>query len=569
MSLDRIGVFVCQCHGDTKLKAAKVAELCKVLPGVVCSAEYRHLCSVPGLSDLSEALGKMSLDGMVLVTCSPCIHGPLLRRIALNAGLKEDQCEIVHLCEQCTWVHEARLLTSRMAVERIRLGLERLQRRASQLVEPTRMVKTALVVGGGIAGMQAALDIAGCGHKVVLLEKSPSLGGRMPQMSNTFTDLECPQCLVASHMAEVAAHELITVMTCSELQKVSGSIGRFRVTVQSKARKVNVSRCMGCGMCWHKCPNRRIPDQFNEGLVKRGAIHLPFPQAVPRVPIIDQANCSRFQGEKCEVCAASCPAGAIDFAQEDEEVVLEAGAIVLATGGELMKASAFAEFGYGKHRDIINGMQFERLLSATGPTAGSIRRPSDGLEPETVVFVACAGSRDKARWVPYCSRICCMYTAKQALLYKRKVPHGNAYVLYLDVRSSGREEEEFVRRTIEQERVRYIRGRVSRIYEEEGKLVVKGVDTLLGGEPMDIRADLVVLATAMKASAGSRKLAEVLHLECDSHGFFLPAQPKLNALETRRSGIYMAGACRFPCDITESVAQAGSVAAKVAKLFQG
>jgi len=303
----------------------------------------------------------------------------------------------------------------------------------------------------------------------------------MSQLSETFPTLDCSQCILTPRMVEAARHPNITLMTYAELESLSGFIGNFQATIRKKARQVDEKLCTGCGLCTTKCPNKKIPDAFNEGLSTRGAIYVPFPQAVPNKPVIDKLNCTYFKTGKCKVCEKVCPTGAIRFDQQDELVTLDVGALVLATGFKLMGTDQFPEYGYGKYRDVVDGMQFERLASASGPTAGAMKRPSDGKAPETVVFVACSGSRDRSKGVPYCSKICCMYTAKHAMLYKHKLHHGKAYVFYMDIRSCGKDYDEFVRRAIEEDDVAYIRGRVSRIYEEDGQLVVMGADTLQGG----------------------------------------------------------------------------------------
>jgi heterodisulfide reductase subunit A len=320
-------------------------------------------------------------------------------------------------------------------------------------------------------------------------------------------------------------------------------------------------------LCTQKCPAKKIPNEFNAGLDFRTAIYVPFPQAVPNKPVIDRKNCTFFLKGKCKLCEKVCPTGAIRYDQQDEIIEVDVGAIVLATGFNVLESDFFPEYGYGKYKDVINGLQFERLASASGPTLGVMKRPSDGKEPQNVVFIACAGSRDKAKGIEYCSKICCMYTAKHAMLYKHKVHHGNAHVFYMDIRANGKMYEEFVRRAIEEDGVNYIRGRVSRISERDGKLIVKGADTLLGHEPVEIEADMVVLATAGVANCGAEELAQKLHVSYDPYHFFAEAHPKLRPVETNTAGIFLAGACQAPRDIPETVSQASGAASKVAGLF--
>lgn len=567
--MSRIGVFTCHCGENigATVDCGRVAETCRSLPGVVHSVDYKYMCSDPGQRLIQEAVAEHRLDGVVVAACSPRMHEPTFRRAVAEAGVNPYLCEMANLREHCSWVHEKGEATTAKATDLVRALVEKVKR--NQPLHPIHVpvTKRALVVGGGVAGIQVALDIANAGHPVVLVEKSPSIGGHMSQLSETFPTLDCSQCILTPRMVEAAQHPNITLMTYSEVEKVEGFIGNFKVTVRNKARKLDEKLCTGCGLCIQKCPNKKIPDEFNEGLGTRTAIYVPFPQAVPNKPVIDTEHCTFYRSGKCKVCEKLCPTKAIRFEQEDTRVTLEIGAIVLATGFKVMPTSAFPEYGCGASPDILDGLQFERLASASGPTQGVMQRPSDGKEPQTVVFIACSGSRDRAKGVPYCSKVCCMYTAKHAMLYKHKVHHGKAYVFYMDVRAAGKDYDEFVRRAIEEDDVTYIRGRVSRIYEEDGQLVVKGADTLLGGEPVEIKADMVVLATAVQSQEGSTALAQTMHVSYDAYGFFAEAHPKLRPVETNTAGIFLAGACQAPRDIPETVAQASGAAAKVAALF--
>lgn len=567
--MSRIGVFICHCGeniGGT-VDCARVAEATRAVPGVVHSVDYKYMCSDPGQSMIKAAIAEHRLTGVVVAACSPRMHEPTFRNAVAEAGLNPYLCEMANLREHCSWVHEKGEPTTAKAIDLVRVMVEKVKR--NQPLQPIQVpvTKRALVLGGGIAGIQAALDIANAGHPVVLVEKSPSIGGHMSQLSETFPTLDCSQCILTPRMVEAARHPNITLMTYAELEGLSGFIGNFQATIRRKARQVDEKLCTGCGLCTTKCPNKKIPDAFNEGLSTRGAIYVPFPQAVPNKPVIDKLNCTFYKTGKCKLCEKLCPTGAIRFDQQDELVTLDIGAIVLATGFKLMGTDQFPEYGYGKYQDVIDGMQFERLASASGPTAGAMKRPSDGKPPETVVFVSCSGSRDRSKGVPYCSKICCMYTAKHAMLYKHKLHGGKAYVFYMDIRSCGKDYDEFVRRAIEEDDVAYIRGRVSRIYEEDGQLVVMGADTLQGGRPMVIKADMVVLATAVQSQEGSEALAQKLHVSYDPYHFFAEAHPKLKPVETNTAGIYLAGTCQAPRDIPETVAQASGAAAKVAALF--
>ena len=567
--MSKIGVFVCHCGENISatVDCAQVARQAADLPGVALATEYKYMCSDPGQTLIKEAIKEHGLTGVVVSACSPRMHEPTFRKACQEAGLNPYMCEMANIREHCSWVHEKGEATTQKAFDLVRTMVEKT--RNDQPLEPIKVPvnKTAVVIGGGVAGIQAALDIANGGHKVVLVEREPSIGGHMAQLSETFPTLDCSQCILTPRMVEVAQHPNITLLSYSEVESVDGFIGNFNVRIRRKARSVDEKLCTGCGLCITKCPNKKIPNEFEQGMGNRPAIYVPFPQAVPNKPVIDRANCTWFASGKCGVCKKLCPTGAIDYDQQDTFVELQAGAIVLATGFETKGTDFFPEYGYGKYKDVITGLQFERMASASGPTKGEIRRPSDGAVPEKVVFMACAGSRDPVKGIPYCSKVCCMYTAKHAMLYKHKVHDGTPYVFYMDIRAAGKNYDEFTRRAIEEDGAKYIRGRVSTIYEKEGKLVVKGADTLLGGRQVEIEADMVVLATAAVARGDSEALAQKLHVSYDAYKFFAEAHPKLKPVETNTAGIYLAGACQSPKDIPESVAAASGAAAKVIGLF--
>ena len=566
----RIGVFICHCGENISatVDVEKVAEVASKLQGVAFSTHYKYMCSSPGQDKIIQAIKEYKLTGIVVAACSPRMHETTFRKATAEGGINPYLCEMANIREHCSWVHEKSEETTQKAIDIVRTLVAKVRRNAPLFPIKVPVTKTALVIGGGIAGIQAALDIANAGHKVIIVEKQPSIGGHMSQLSETFPTLDCSQCILTPRMVEVSQHPNITLHTYAEVESVSGFIGNFDVKIKMKAKSVDHSKCTGCGECWQKCPNKKIPDEFNAGLSNRTAIYTPFPQAVPNKPVIDRANCTWFtKGGKCGLCKKTCKAEAIDYETTDEYLDIKVGAIVTATGFDLKHPDFFPEYGYGEYKDVIDGMQFERLASASGPTAGVIRRPSDGKIPEKVVFVACAGSRDKAKGIEYCSKICCMYTAKHAMLYKHKNHEGKAYVFYMDIRAAGKGYDEFVRRAIEEDDVQYIRGRVSKIYEKDGKLIVKGVDTLLNAQPVDIEADMVVLATAVIANKESESLAQKLHISYDKHHFFAEAHPKLKPVETNTAGIMLAGACQSARDIPETVAQASASASKTIALF--
>jgi len=567
--MSKIGVFVCHCGENISatVDCAKVAEVAGKYDGVTFSVDYKYMCSDPGQSLIKNAITEKGLTGVVVASCSPRMHEPTFRKACAEAGLNPFMCEMANLREHCSWVHEKGEATTEKAIDLVRILVEKVKYNHELTSIKVPVTKTALVIGGGIAGIQASLDIANTGHKVILIEKDPSIGGHMSQLSETFPTLDCSQCILTPRMVEVAQHPNITLYTYAELESLEGFIGNFKAKIRKKSKSLDEKLCTGCGQCTTKCPVKKIPSEFNEGLGKRTAIYVPFPQAVPNKPVIDRKNCTYYVKGKCKVCEIVCPTGAIRFDQEDQIVEVEVGAIVIATGFTVKQPDFFPEYGYGKHADVITGLQFERLASASGPTLGEIRRPSDGKIPEKIVFLACAGSRDPAKGIPYCSKICCMYIAKHAMLYQHKVHGGKSYVFYMDIRAGGKQYEEFVRRAIEDDGVNYIRGRVSKIYEKNGKLIVSGVDTLLNAMPVEIEADMVVLATAGVANEGAEELAQKLHISYDPYKFFAEAHPKLKPVETNTAGIFLAGACQAPRDIPESVAMASGAAVKVAGLF--
>jgi heterodisulfide reductase subunit A2 len=567
--MSKIGVFVCHCGENISatVDCARVAETAGKYDGVTFAVDYKYMCSDPGQSLIKSAIAEKGLTGVVVAACSPRMHEPTFRKACAEAGLNPYMCEMANLREHCSWVHEKGEATTDKAIDLVRVLVEKVKYNQSLNAIKVPVTKTALVIGGGIAGIQASLDIANTGHKVILVEKEPSIGGHMSQLSETFPTLDCSQCILTPRMVEVAQHPNITLYTYAEIESLEGFIGNFKAKIRRKSKSLDEKLCTGCGLCTTKCPTKKIPSEFNEGLGMRPAIYVPFPQAVPNKPVIDRLHCTYYLKGKCRICEKVCPTQAIRFDQEDTIVEVEVGAIVISTGFTVKQPDFFPEYGYGKYPDVITGLQFERLASASGPTLGEIQRPSDGKIPQTIVFVACAGSRDEAKGIPYCSKICCMYTAKHAMLYQHKVHEGKSYVFYMDIRAGGKNYEEFVRRAIEEDSVNYVRGRISRIYEKNGKLIVKGVDTLLGAMPVDIEADMVVLATAGVANPGAEELAQKLHVSYDAYKFFAEAHPKLKPVETNTAGIFLAGACQAPKDIPESVAMASGAAVKVAALF--
>jgi heterodisulfide reductase subunit A len=441
----------------------------------------------------------------------------------------------------------------------------------------------ALIVGAGIAGIQAALDLANSGFQSVLVDSEPSIGGHMAQLSETFPTLDCSQCILTPRTVEVGRHENIDLRTYSRVEDIRWNPGSrtFAVRIIRKAAYVDWSKCTGCGVCQEKCPFK-VPSDFDRGLAGRKVIYTLSPQAVPNKPVIDAEHCRYLTSKreiesglvpavtksgkpaepKCGACLKFCPTEAIVWDQQDRLEEVEVGAVVLATGFDLMPQSRLGEYGGGTLPDVVDGLGFERLLAASGPTAGRVLRPSDGQEPRRVVFIQCCGSRDPARGQPYCSKICCMYAAKQAILYKHRVHGGEATVFYIDVRAAGKGYEEFLHRAQVDEGVNYVRGKVSRVYAENGHLIVKGVDTLKH-RPHEVEADMVVLAMAVQPRPDTRRLAEMLGITTDDCGFICGLDEELAPIETGQPGVYVAGMAQGPRDIPETVAQGSAAAAKV------
>lgn len=565
--MKKIGVFICHCGSNIAGTVAvdRVRETVKKVVGVQFAEDYVYMCSEPGQQLMINAIRENTLDCVVVACCSPTLHENTFRTGCQYAGLNPYQCEIANIREWCSWVHKDKEEATRKAIKIIKATIEKVKR--NQSLEPVSIpvTKRALVVGGGIAGIQAALDIANAGYEVIVVEKDPSIGGRMIQLSETFPTLDCSQCILTPKMVEVSRHPNITLYTYSEVQEISGYVGNFNVKILRKPRYVIEDKCTLCNKCIDVCPIVTL-SEYNENLVARKAIYMPFPQAIPATYTIDSAKCPGFYPIACGKCADVCEPKAIDFDMQPTIVETTVGAIILATGYDLYSLKNIPEYGGGRYIDVLNGLQFERILSATGPTLGEVRRLSDYKIPKRVVFISCVGSRDTENHLPYCSKICCMYSTKHAMLYKHKVPDGEAIIFYIDIRAAGKGYEEFVTRAQRDDKVIYIRGKVSKIITENGNLKVLGVDTLIGRQ-VEIDCDMVVLSMAMIPNSQTQKLLTKIKVPVDQHGFLSEAHPKLRPVESISAGVYVAGAAQAPKDIPEAVAQASGAASKVTDLF--
>ncbi len=564
----RVGVFICHCGNNIAgtVDVAKVAEETRKLPGVVYATDYMYTCSEPGQEEIKQAIKREGLDRVVVAACSPRMHEMTFRRTVAKAGLNRYFFEMANIREHCSWIGEDKEANTRKAIDSVRMAVAKAMGDKALFSSSFPAKKAVLVIGGGVAGMQAALDCADGGIETIVVEKSPSVGGMMSRLDKTFPTIDCSICILGPKMVDIAQHERIRLHAYSEIEDVKGYVGNYTVKIRKKATYVDWTKCTGCGACMEKCPGKNAYDYFNFGVAPTKAINIPFPQAIPKKAKIDPQYCRQFVKGKCGVCAKICPTKAIDYEMQDEIVTEEVGAIVVASGYGLMDISKLPEYGGGRYPDVITAIQYERLLNASGPTSGHIVRPSDHTEPKTVVFVSCCGSRDKSVGISYCSNFCCMYIAKQAILTRDHIPNSQSYVFYMDIRAPGKGYDEFTRRAQEDYGARYIRGRVSRIYPKGNKMVVRGADTLLGRQ-VEVEADLVVLANAAAAAPGAAQLAEKLHISYDTNGFYVESHPKLRPVETNTAGVYLAGCAQGPKDIPASVAQGSAAAAKVLALL--
>ena len=558
----RLGVFVCHCGvniaGTVNVK--RVIEEALKMPGVVHAEDYIYLCSQPGQELIARAIREKTLDGIVVAACAPSLHYETFARVVESVGLSRYRYEMVSIREFDSWVHTDREAATDKAIRIIAAAVAKLAGDRHYDMIRIDVVRRLLVIGGGISGITAALTAAKMGIPVVLVEKSPTIGGKMAMLSETFPTLDCAQCILTPLMAEVARHPQVKIYTLAEVEDVQGGVGNFKVKVRVRPRGVRVEDCRLCGFCERVCPVE-VPNEFNRGLNKRKAIYIPFPQAIPSAYVIDFEHCTR-----CGLCLKVCPTKAIDLEMREEVVEEVFGSIIVATGYDLYPGERVSEYRYGVQNDVIDSLQFERILNVQGPTQGEMRRPSDGRPIKRVVFIQCVGSRD-VNHLPYCSKVCCMYTAKHALLFKERIHDGEAYVFYIDVRAGGKGFEEFVKRTQEEAGIQYIKGRVSRIYRDRatGDVIVEGFDLLLGREIV-VRADLVVLALGMVPTI-DKSLVQKLKVATDQHMFVSEAHPKLRPVETAVLGILVAGAAQGPKDIPESIAQSMAASAKASELL--
>lgn len=571
----RIGVYICHCGLNIAgtVDVEEVAEYAASLDSVVVSRHYRYMCSDPGQALIKEDIKNLGLNRIVVASCSPRMHELTFRQVCQDSGLNPYLYEQANIRELCSWVHDDKKIATEKAKDIVRAAVRRVCWNEPLEVKEATFNSNVLVVGGGIAGIQASLDIANGEHKVYLVEREPSIGGHMIQLDRTFPTLDCSECILTPKMADVGRHPFIELLAYSEVEEVSGSIGHFKVIVRKKARHIDESKCIGCGVCEEKCP-WKVDSEFEMGLAKRKTIYIPFAQAIPNLPTVDADHCAYIQsgGKKCGACIKFCEAGAITpetlLNQTDQIVEFEVGSIIVTTGYDVFDPSVMPRYGYGKYDNVITGLEFERITCAAGPTGGRIVL-KDGREPESVAIIHCVGSRDQ-NYHEYCSRVCCMYGLKYAHLIK-EFTNAEVYEMYIDMRCFGEGYEEFYKR-VSEEGVTFIRGKVAKVTdraiteEEKGKLIVLCADTVLGSL-IRVPVDMVILCTALEAHSDAGQVAKIFTLNRRADGFFLERHVKLDPVATPTDGVFIAGCCEGPKDIPDTVAQASAAAAKVLSLI--
>ena len=561
----KIGVYICHCGTNiaATVDCNELARFSSTLPGVKVARDYRYLCSDPGQDLIKKDIRELSIDRVVVAACSPRMHEITFRNAISSEGLNPYFLNIANIREQCSWVHKVREEATEKAKQLLRAAVARVLRQEALTARKVEIKPSVLVVGAGIAGIQAALTIANEGMKVYLVEKAPYIGGHMAQLDKTFPTLDCASCIFTPKTVEVARSKNIELLVCSEVEEVKGYVGNFTVTIKRHPTYVDYSRCTGCGDCVEACVLKKgVPSEFEEGMARRRAIYIAFPQAVPLKAVVDNESCLLLSKGKCKkTCVEACKAEAIHFDQKEEIIEKEVGSIIIATGFDLFDPHLLPQYGYGVYENIITNLQFERLASPSGPTRGEVLL-KDGTVPKGIAFLHCIGSRDENANL-YCSRVCCMASMKQAHLAKEKTG-AEIYEFYIDINAFGKGYQEFYKR-VREEGIYFIRGKGSEIFKRDGRLVVAAEDTLLG-TPVEIPVDMVVLGTGLTARRGAERVAQIFGISQSADGFFMEAHPKLRPVSTNVDGLFLAGCCQGPKDIPDTVAQASAAAAEAITL---
>ena len=566
-----VGVYVCHCGTNIAgtIDVKRVAEFAQRLPGVSLAREYKYMCSDPGQELIKQDIKEHGLTRIVVAACSPTLHEMTFRGATEDAGLNPYYFQMVNIREQDAWVHEDKEAATVKAMDLVRAAVRRVHFHKPLERRKVAIDANVLVVGGGIAGIHAALTLANSGKNVYLVEREPTIGGHMAQFDKTFPTLDCAACILTPKMTSVRAHPNITMWTLSEVSAVEGYVGNFDVTVRRKARYIDEDLCVGCMDCVDACVFKepKFASEFDEGLSKRKPVYMPFPQAVPQIVVIDPETCIEFKSGKCKkTCVEACgDRHAINLKMEDKFEKIKVGAIVLATGFQIFDAKRLPYYGYGTYPNVYTALEVERLVNASGPTGGDVIL-RNGKKPQTVGIVHCIGSRDE-NTNRYCSRVCCMYSLKLAHLLKEKTG-AEVYNFYIDMRTPGKGFEEFYNRVAE-EGVHMIRGKVADVFPEgngSDRVVLQVEDTLIN-KIRRVPVDMVVLAVGLEAQADASDVRRMFNITCSSEGFFLERHPKLAPVNTFSDGIYLAGCCQAPRDIPDTVAQAGAAAGEALALI--
>lgn len=568
---ESIGVYICHCGTNIAgtVNISEVVEFAKTLPDVTVSKDYMFMCSSIGQEIIEKDITELGLTRLIVAACSPHVHESTFRAAVRRGGLNPYLFEMCNLREHNSWITSDTKAATKKAKAIVAAATYKVRKNKPLESIFVDINPNTLVIGGGIAGISAALDIANAGYKVFLIERAPSIGGHMAQLDKVFPTLDCSACILMPKMFSVEQHPNIKLLAYSEVISVKGFVGNYEVKVKQKERFINTSLCIGCGRCQQVCPKKVLDTDYEAGLGYRTAIYSPFKQAVPRFPVIDKESCLYFETGKCKLCQKECPTNAIEFDQKEDTTTIEVGNIILATGYSLFDSRLVPQYGYGRYPNVFTSIEFERMLNVSGPTQGNVVLRDGETKPKSVAIIHCVGSRD-SNYHKYCSKVCCMYSLKFAHFIMQKTG-AVVYNFYIDMRTPGKQYEEFYHKLLN-EGAHFIRGRAATIMdipfsaEEEGKLIVQVEDTLLGKQRR-IPVDMVILSPAMEPMHDSRDVARIFGLSCDANGFFTERHLKIAPVSTMTDGIFIAGACQGPMDISETVTRAGAAASQVLSLI--